>query len=144
MTELNRHQIRQAAFQSLFGLALNPTADVDTTITQVLVGDPEIAWEDEIPADLTSVVLGVVAKQDELDLMITDHLSSDWTLDRLNTTDLVLMRLALYEAKFTDVPAKIAVNEALQLAHDFTDDKSRKFINGILGSFARGEVKEKD
>ena len=132
MTELNRHQIRQAAFQSLFGLALNPTADVDTTITQVLVGDPEIAWEDEIPADLTSVVLGVVAKQDELDLMITDHLSSYWTLDRLNTTDLVLMRLALYEAKFTDVPAKIAVNEALQLAHDFTDDKSRKFINGIL------------
>ncbi|MCS9985030.1 transcription antitermination factor NusB [Weissella paramesenteroides] len=132
MTELNRHQIRQAAFQSLFGLALNPTADVDTTITQVLVGDPEIAWEYEIPADLTSVVLGVVAKQDELDLMITDHLSSDWTLDRLNTTDLVLMRLALYEAKFTDVPAKIAVNEALQLAHDFTDDKSRKFINGIL------------
>lgn len=132
MTELNRHQIRQAAFQSLFGLALNPTADVDTTIIQVLVGDPEIAWEDEIPADLTSVVLGVVAKQDELDLMITDHLSSDWTLDRLNTTDLVLMRLALYEAKFTDVPAKIAVNEALQLAHDFTDDKSRKFINGIL------------
>ncbi|MDF8367594.1 transcription antitermination factor NusB [Weissella paramesenteroides] len=132
MTELNRHQIRQAAFQSLFGLALNPTADVDTTITQVLVGDPEIAWEDEIPAELTSVVLGVVAKQDELDLMITDHLSSDWTLDRLNTTDLVLMRLALYEAKFTDVPAKIAVNEALQLAHDFTDDKSRKFINGIL------------
>lgn len=132
MTELNRHQIRQAAFQSLFGLALNPTADVDTTITQVLVGDPEIAWEDEIPADLTSVVLGVVAKQDELDLMITDHLSSDWTLDRLNTIDLVLMRLALYEAKFTDVPAKIAVNEALQLAHDFTDDKSRKFINGIL------------
>lgn len=132
MTELNRHQIRQAAFQSLFGLALNPTADVDTTITQVLVGDPEIAWEDEIPADLTSVVLGVVAKQDELDLMITDHLSSDWTLDLLNTTDLVLMRLALYEAKFTDVPAKIAVNEALQLAHDFTDDKSRKFINGIL------------
>ncbi|MCT0485358.1 transcription antitermination factor NusB [Weissella paramesenteroides] len=132
MTELNRHQIRQATFQSLFGLALNPTADVDTTITQVLVGDPEIAWEDEIPADLTSVVLGVVAKQDELDLMITDHLSSDWTLDRLNTTDLVLMRLALYEAKFTDVPAKIAVNEALQLAHDFTDDKSRKFINGIL------------
>ncbi|MBU7557664.1 transcription antitermination factor NusB [Weissella paramesenteroides] len=132
MTELNRHQIRQAAFQSLFGLALNPTADVDTTIIQVLVGDPEIAWEDEIPADLTSVVLGVVAKQDELDLMITDHLSSDWTLDRLNTIDLVLMRLALYEAKFTDVPAKIAVNEALQLAHDFTDDKSRKFINGIL------------
>ena len=132
MTALNRHQTRQAAFQSLFGLALNPTADVDATITQVLVGDQEIAWEDDIPADLKSVVLGVVAHQDELDLMITDHLSAGWTLERLNTTDLVLMRLALYEAKFTDVPAKIAVNEALQLAHDFTDDKSRKFINGIL------------
>ena len=80
MTALNRHQTRQAAFQSLFGLALNPTADVDATITQVLVGDPEIAWEDDIPADLKSVVLGVVAHQDELDLMITDHLSAGWTL----------------------------------------------------------------
>lgn len=132
MSELNRHQIRQAAFQSLFGLALNPTADVETTISQVLVGDPEVAWTQEIPVDLTQVVTGVVAHQDQLDLIISDYLSTGWTLERLNTTDLVLMRLAIYEAKFTEVPAKIAVNEALQLAHDFTDDKSRKFINGIL------------
>jgi N utilization substance protein B len=67
MSELNRHQIRQAAFQSLFGLALNPTADVETTISQVLVGDPEVAWTQEIPADLTQVVTGVVAYQDQLD-----------------------------------------------------------------------------
>lgn len=132
MSELNRHQIRQAAFQSLFGLALNPTADVETTISQVLVGDPEVAWTQEIPADLTQVVTGVVAHQDQLDLIISDYLSTGWTLERLNTTDLILVRLAIYEAKFTEVPAKIAVNEALQLAHDFTDDKSRKFINGIL------------
>lgn len=132
MSELNRHQIRQAAFQSLFGLALNPTANVETIISQVLAGDPEVEWTQEIPTDLTAVVDGVVAHQDELDLTISDYLSAGWTLERLNTTDLVLMRLAIYETRFAEVPAKIAVNEALQLAHDFTDDKSRKFINGIL------------
>lgn len=132
MTTLNRHQIRQAAFQSVFGLAMNPEADVEAVIQQVLDGDPEIAWEDELPADLLALVNGVVDHADELDLTISDHLAAGWTIDRLNLADVVLMRVAMYETKYMDTPAKIALNEALQLAHDFTDEQSRKFINGIL------------
>jgi len=132
MTTLNRHQIRQAAFQSVFGLAMNPEADVEAVVQQVLDGDPEIAWEDELPADLLVLVNGVVDHADELDLIISEHLATGWTFDRLNLADVVLMRVAMYETKYMDTPAKIALNEALQLAHDFTDDQSRKFINGIL------------
>ncbi len=132
MATLNRHQLRQAAFQSVFGLAMNPDTEVEAVVQQVLDGDPEITWEDELPTDLLDMVNGIIDHQDEFDLTISEHLADGWTLDRLNLADIVLMRLALYEVKYTETPAKIAVNEALQLAHDFTDDSSRKFINVIL------------
>jgi transcription antitermination protein NusB len=132
MVELNRHQIRQAAFQTLFGLAANPDAKAAQVAEQVLAGDPEIAWEGAVPTDLMAFVDGVTAHLDELDLTISEYLQTGWTIDRISRTDLVLMRLAIYEAKHTDVDPKIAVNEAMELAKNFTDDKGRKFINGVL------------
>ena len=63
------------------------------------------------------------------------YLSSNWTLARLNKTDLLVLRLAIYEMLYVDdVPAKVALDEALQLAKEFSDDKSRRFINGVLSN----------
>lgn len=111
---------------------MNPDAQVEAVVQQVLDGDPEITWEDELPTDLLDMVNGIVDHQDEFDLTISEYLAEGWTIDRLNLADIVLMRVAMYEVKYDETPAKIAVNEALQLAHDFTDDASRKFINGVL------------
>ena len=93
MATLNRHQLRQAAFQSVFGLAMNPDAEVEAVVQQVLDGDPEITWEDELPTDLLDMVNGIIDHQDEFDLTISEHLADGWTLDRLNLADIVLMRL---------------------------------------------------
>ncbi|MDR3242231.1 MAG: transcription antitermination factor NusB [Lactobacillaceae bacterium] len=132
MAELNRHALRQTAFQALFGLSANPDADVKEIIAQILAGDPEIEWTGEVPAEVIELVENVQAHVDEEDLLISENLATGWTIDRLSHVDLELMRLAIYEAKFGDVPAKIAVNEALNLAKDFTDESSSKFINGVL------------
>ncbi|MBM7617979.1 N utilization substance protein B [Weissella uvarum] len=132
MTKLNRHQARQVAFQTLYGLAMNPDAQVEDIVRQVLTGDPEIEWTGELPQDVIDLVNEVVANQNKLDLQISNYLTDRWTIDRLNPVDLSLMRLALYEAQTDAVPAKVAIDEALQLAHEFTDDESRKFINGVL------------
>ena len=73
--------------------------------------------------------------QSELDAKIDQYLSSNWTLARLNKTDLLVLRLAIYEMLYVDdVPAKVALDEALQLAKEFSDDKSRRFINGVLSN----------
>ncbi|MDY2993900.1 transcription antitermination factor NusB, partial [Ligilactobacillus animalis] len=62
-------------------------------------------------------------------------LSANWTLARLNRIDLLILRLAIYEMLYVDdVPAKVALDEALQLAKEFSDDKSRRFINGVLSN----------
>ncbi len=81
------------------------------------------------------MVEGVLTHQSELDAKIDQYLSSNWTLARLNKTDLLVLRLAIYEMLYVDdVPAKVALDEALQLAKEFSDDKSRRFINGVLSN----------
>ena len=93
---------------------------------------------DKIPAYLQTLVEGVSEHQEKLDEQITQLLASGWEINRLAQTDLVILRLALYEIQFVDeVPTVVAINEALELAKTYSNDKSRKFINGALGKFER-------
>ncbi|WP_235720539.1 transcription antitermination factor NusB, partial [Liquorilactobacillus vini] len=71
----------------------------------------------------------------EINQVITEFLKQNWSLERLNKADLVIMQIAVFEIKFiTETPDKVAVNEALELAKEFSDEKSRRFINGILSN----------
>lgn len=132
MTTLNRHQARQVAFQTLYSLEMNLDANIEAVVRQVLAGDPEIEISDTLPQDVLDLVSAVNDHKNELDLDLSQYLAAGWTIDRLSKVDLTLLRLALYEAKSTDTPKNVAINEALQLAHDFTGDDSRKFINAVL------------
>ena len=128
----NRHAIREEAFQTLFAKQSNP----DATLTDIYESLPSHA--DKIPAYLQTLVEGVSEHQEKLDEQITQLLASGWEINRLAQTDLVILRLALYEIQFVDeVPTVVAINEALELAKTYGNDKSRKFINGALGKFER-------
>jgi len=86
------------------------------------------------------VVWGTFEKQAQLDGVIENFLKG-WKLDRLNKIDLALLRLAIYEMLVeSDVPAGVAVNEAVELAKLYGADESPAFINGVLGNVAR-EIK---
>lgn len=130
---LTRHAIREEAFQVLFALQTNPEADLDTVYQSIPHHD-----EQELPAYVKEVVTGVSDHQAELDQQISSVLASGWTINRLAKADLIILRLALYEMQFVDtVPTAVAINEALELAKTFSNDKSRKFINGALGKFEK-------
>lgn len=127
---LNRHEIREAAFQTLFALDGNPDATREAVYADVL-GEEAVA-----PQYLDQLVSGVLDHQSELDAAITGKLKKGWRLERLTKPDLIVLRLGLYEIQYeTDLPNKVAVNEALELAKTFSDDAAAKFINGILGHF---------
>ncbi|MDO4902970.1 MAG: transcription antitermination factor NusB [Limosilactobacillus sp.] len=126
-----RHAIREEAFQVLFALQNNTEADL-LEIYQSIPGHDDA----DMPAYVKQVVNGVVEHQDELDAQITSLLASGWTINRLAKADLTILRLALYEMQYVDeVPAVVAINEALELTKTFSNDQSRKFINGALGKF---------
>lgn len=129
---LTRHKIREIAFQTLFALNSNIDADPVEVEKQVL---SESNPKEEVPEYLTALVKGVLDNQSEIDGIISSYLKKGWSLPRLNKTDLLILRVAVYEIKYVnDVPSKVALNEALQLAKEFSDEKSKRFINGILAN----------
>ena len=79
---------------------------------------------------------GVVANAEELDASIAGHLRG-WTIERVSKVDLAILRLGAYELKLGEVPVGIVINEAVELANQFSADKAGAFINGVLGNLSR-------
>lgn len=85
---------------------------------------------------MNQMVEGVMLHQAELDARIAKHLRG-WTIERLARVDLAILRLGAFELKLGEVPAGIVINEAVELANQFSTDKAGPFINGVLGSLSR-------
>jgi len=83
-------------------------------------------------------VRGVDARRDEIDTALTARLSDGWTLTRLDKTMLQILRAGAYELiARADVPAAAAINEYVDVAKAFFDDREAKFVNGILDALAK-------
>lgn len=144
---LDRHQARSAAFQTLFMLESSRELTPDEAIIRVLTTTQNSAKTDEeaVQLDLNDpnqvylqqIVNGVVGEQQQLDQSLTPKLKGGWTLQRLSKTDLLILRLGLFEIEHANVPQAVAINEAIQLAKEFSDDQSAKFINGVLAKFIK-------
>ena len=74
----------------------------------------------------------------QYDLMKTNKMK-DWTIDRLDKSGASIMRMALYELKYTDTPFVVIINEAVELAKKYSDDNVRKMINAILDKVVKEE-----
>lgn len=137
--EFTRHEIREKALQSLFPLDFNSDLTKQDAITHALELDhAEMVSEDGeefVPVYLDVLVGGVCEKKDELDQLIHSHLGKNWTIQRIAKMDLIILRMAIFEMKYVnDVPNTVALNEALELTKKYSDDRSRKFVNGVLSN----------
>ena len=84
------------------------------------------------------VVSGVVARQDEIDALLTARLAENWSLERLDQTMLQSLRAGAYELLArADVPTKAAISEYVDVAHAFFDEREAKFVNGVLDAVAK-------
>jgi len=89
---------------------------------------------------IRSLAAGVAEKREELDDYISRY-SKKWKLNRISRTALAVMRVAMYEVLYlSDVPASVAVNEAVELAKKYEPQETVAFINGILGAFVREQA----
>lgn len=144
---LDRHQARSAAFQTLFMLESSTDLTPDAAISEVLTTTQNKKDDQLVQLNLTDpnqvylqqLVKGVVDQQAELDQSLTPKLKDGWTLKRLSKTDLLILRLGLFEIENAKVPQAVAINEAIQLAKEFSDDSSAKFINGVLAKFIKAD-----
>lgn len=149
---MKRRLAREIAVQSLYQMEMNGVSAQEAVdaVMEEAKGDNEMETE---VAELAAVdgftrelVLGVKSNQDALDAQLAGYLTG-WQVDRLSRVDRQILRLAAYEMNHRrDVPAKVAVNEAIELAKHFGTDESGKFVNGVLGRLIRerGQTNSKD
>ncbi len=131
----NRHLSRSIVLQSLFEWDLNTLerTDVfvalDRNVTEFAPNKTDFPFMEKLLA-------GILGKQPELDLVISKA-APDWPIERISPVDRNILRLGLYELLFaerSEVPAKVAINEAIELAKQFGGDNSSRFVNGVLGA----------
>lgn len=83
---------------------------------------------------------GVVDHVEEIDQKISAF-ARGWTIERIMRVDLAILRLGVYELSLGEVPAGVVINEAVELANEFSTDKAGAFINGVLGNISRSDAR---
>lgn len=83
-----------------------------------------------------SIVYGVTTYKDELDRIANKYIDG-WTIDRIDKTGAAILRMGLYELKFTDTPEIVVINEAVELAKKYCDEAVRKIINAVLDKYIK-------
>jgi N utilization substance protein B len=144
----NRHLGRIIALQTLFEQDFRRVAgDKTFDLEEVLARNIERYQATVDDKDfIVQLVHGVAKKEKELDEEL-QPIAPEWPIDQIARMDRVVLRMGLYELKHgKDVPPKVVINEAVELAKAFGSENSSKFVNGVLGTALRnitGETEEK-
>lgn len=130
-----RRELRERAFQAL--MSLEYEKDIVEACRFAYLYDKDMTNDSdvELPAFLLNLVMGVEQSKNELDDKLSQYLKEGWTLERLTLVEKNILRLGLFEMTEFDTPQLVAINEAIELSKKFSDEKSSKFINGILSKF---------
>jgi N utilization substance protein B len=131
----NRHLSRSIVLQALFEWDLN-AIDKKEVIHILDRNIEEFAQNKSDRPFMEKLLSGILGKQTELDLVISKA-APEWPIERISPVDRNILRLGLFELLFSErseVPAKVAINEAIELAKQFGGDNSSRFVNGVLGA----------
>ena len=129
---MNRSEVRELAFKLLYSLEIQK----DTSDEQI-----EVFLESNEIVDATAidyikdVVKGINNENNEI--IITNNLKSDWQIERISKVNLSLLKLAIYEIKYKQLPYKVVINEVVELAKRYGEETSQAFINGVLASIVK-------
>lgn len=115
---MKRSEIREEAVKKLY--------------SYFIASELDRSYED---AYIKELVEGVILKEAELKKAANNYLKEGWDIDRLSLVDKAIIYVALYELKYTDLPYKVVIDEALNLAKKYSDDKIKDLINAVLDRY---------
>ncbi|WP_458121912.1 transcription antitermination factor NusB [Paenibacillus sp. Z6-24] len=136
---MKRRLARELTVQSLYQMEMNEVK-AEEAIMMLLEeaaadneSEVELRDEAQLKTYVIDVISGIWENKEAIDQLLVDYLQN-WQVSRLSRVDRQILRLAVYEMVFAEgVPAKVAVNEAIELSKHFGTEESGKFVNGVLG-----------
>lgn len=134
--QLKRSDLRIKIMTILYQIDIYKQSKIEYNIDDVIKENLEI--DSEFVKD---IVYGVNTYYDELNDIANKYLDN-WNINRLDKTGASILRMSLYELKYTDTPKVVVINEAIELAKSYSDDSVRKMINAVLDKYMKDNLDE--
>lgn len=132
---MNRSAIREQAFKLIYSLEIQRQNDLEESIN-LYIESNEIK-DSNAQEYIKDAVLGIEEHKQKIMNQIETNLKKEWKIDRIAKIDLAILKLAIYEIKYKDIPFKVVINEAVELAKKYGEDSSKNFVNGVLASVVK-------
>ena len=132
---MNRSAIRENTFKLIYSIGIQKPENIEEQID--LFFESNEIKDEEVKKIIKNEILGIEKNKEEILANIEQNLKEDWKLNRISKMDLSILEIAIYEIKFGNVPYKVAINESVELAKKYGEDKSKNFVNGILASVVK-------
>ena len=124
--------MREQAFKLIYSLEIQKKENYEEQIELFL--EANNIQNKETIEYIRDAILGLQEHKKEILSQIEKNLKSDWRLERISKIVLSILELAIYEIKYKELPYKVVINEAVELAKKYGEDTSKNFVNGILAS----------
>ena len=132
---MKRSEIRELAFKLIYSLEIQKNENLYEQI-DLYIENNEIEDREAIEY-IKDCIYGINENAEEINKTVESSLTSDWKIDRISKVNLSLLKLAIYEIKYKNIPYKVEINEVVELAKTYGEDMSSKFINGALAKIVK-------
>lgn len=133
---LGKRKIRKNVFELVFGYNFNKETDYKQYYNDAY---DNFCCEDDETESVKATFFGICENIEAIDDIISKNLKG-WAISRISNVSLSILRLSVYEMKYTDLPHAISINEAVELAKQYGEDGAPSYINGVLNSISKSEI----
>ena len=131
---MNRSKARDLAFKLLYQIEIQK--EINNEDIKLFFENNDVDSK-EARDYIQDVIDGVSNNSKDIVDLISKNLKTDWEIERISKVNLALLKLAIYEIKYKDLPYKVVINEVVELAKKYGEETSKMFINGILASILK-------
>ena len=132
---MKRSEAREQAFKLLYSLQLIEDKDIEEQLN-LFLEENNIVDKNAIEY-IKDVITGTNKNNSEIEKIISENIKPDWDISRISKIDLALLKLGVYEIVYSKLPYKVVINEVVELAKKYGDDKSKAFVNGALAGVVK-------
>jgi len=134
---MNRSQKREFAFKLLYQIEVQK--EINEEAINLYLENNEIT-DEEAKEYIANIANGVNTNVSTIESIIEKNIKEEWKLERISKINLALLKLAIYEIKYSELPYKVVINEVVELAKKYGEESSQSFINGVLASVVKENV----
>ena len=131
---MNISKMRECAFKLVYEIEVQK--EFNEELVTLYLDNNEIT-DKNARKYVRKLVRGIQSNDSEIEKVIVEKLKPDWPIERISKVNIAILKIAIYEIIYAEVPYKISINEAIELAKTYGEDSSASFINGVLANVVK-------